>query len=53
MDADKEVRLSSCVHSYHIYNAIWSAAVGEELHCTKRLGMQRTGMQSSSHEAQM
>ena len=31
MDVDKELHLSSCVCGYHIYNAIWSVTVGEEL----------------------
>ena len=53
MDADKETHLSSCVHSYHVYNAIWSATVGEELQCAKKLGMQRTDMQSLSYEVQI
>ena len=53
MDVDKEARLSSCMHSYHIYNAIWSATVGEELQRVKKLEMRRTDMQSSFHKAQI
>ena len=53
MDADKEAHLSSCLHRYHVYNTIWSATAGEELQCAKKLGMRRTGIQCSSHEAQM
>ena len=45
MDADEEAHLSSCVHGYHIYNVIWSATVGEELQCVKKLEMRRTDMQ--------
>ena len=37
MDADKEAHLSSCVCGYHVYNAIWSATAGEELHCANRV----------------
>ena len=35
MDADEKAHLSSCICGYHIYNAIWSATVGEELQCAK------------------
>ena len=53
MDANEEVYLSSCIHGYHVNNANWSAAVGEELQCAKKLGMQRTNMQSPSYNVQM
>ena len=33
MNANKEAHLSSCIHGYNIYNAIWSGTVGEELQC--------------------
>ena len=39
MDANEEAYLSSCIRGYHIYNAIWSAIVGEELQCVEKLGM--------------
>ena len=42
MDANEEVYLNSCTCEYHVYNTIWTATVGEELQCTKKLGMQRT-----------
>ena len=50
MDADEEAHLSSCIHGYHVYNAIWSATVGEEWQCAKKLGMQRTNMQISTQQ---
>ena len=53
MDANEEVYLSSCIHGYHVNNANWIAAVGEELQCAKKLGMQRTNMQSPSYNVQM
>ena len=37
MNTNKEAHLSSCIHGCHVYNAIWSAAVGEELQCAKKL----------------
>ena len=46
MDANEEVHLSSCIHGYHVYNVVCSATVVEELHCVKKLGMQRTDRQS-------
>ena len=33
MDADIEAHLSSFIRDYHVYNAIWSVTVGEELQC--------------------
>ena len=39
MDDDEEAHFSSCMRGYHIYNAIGSATVGEELQCAKKLGM--------------
>ena len=27
-----------CICGYHIYNTFWSATVGEELQCAKKLG---------------
>ena len=48
MDANEVAHLSSCIHGYHIYNAIWSATVGEELQCAKKLGIGRTDIQSPS-----
>ena len=39
MDDDEEAHLSSCICGCHIYNAIGSAIVGEELQCAKKLGM--------------
>ena len=37
MDADKEAHLSSCVCGYHIYNAIWSVTVREELQYAREI----------------
>ena len=31
VDDNEETHLSSYIHGYHIYNAIWSATVGVEL----------------------
>ena len=53
MNADEEAHHSSCIHGYHVYNTILCATVGEELQCAKKLGMQRTDMQSQSDEVQM
>ena len=53
MDVNEEAHLSSCIHGYHIYNAILSVTVGEEFQCVKKLGMQRTDIQSPSYEVQM
>ena len=53
MDADEEAHLSSCMCGYHVYNAIWSTTVGEELQCAKKLAKQRTDMPSPSYEVQM
>ena len=53
MDADEEAHLSSCMCSYDVYNAIWSATVGEELQYAKKLAMRRTDMPSPSYEVQM
>ena len=53
MDTNEEAHPSSCIHGYHIYNAIWNATIGEELQCAKKLGMQRTDMQSPSYEVQV
>ena len=39
MDADEEAPFSSCIHGYHFYNVIWSATLGEELECSKKLEM--------------
>ena len=39
MDASKEANLSSCIRGYHVYDAMWSATVGEELQCIRKLGM--------------
>ena len=50
MDANEEVHLSSCIRGYHDYNAIWSGTVGEELQCSKKLGIQKTLMQFQSYE---
>ena len=44
-DADEEAHLSSCIHGYHIYNAIWSATVKEEFQRAKKLRMRGTDMQ--------
>ena len=52
-DAYAEAHLSSCIHGYHIYNAIWSATVEEEFQRAKKLRMQGTDMQSSSCKVQM
>ena len=30
--------MESCVRGYHIYNAIWSAPLGEELQCQREIG---------------
>ena len=38
MDADEEAHLSSFKHGYHIYNAIWSVAIREELQCAREVG---------------
>ena len=27
-----------CICGYHVYNTFWSATVGEELQCAKKLG---------------
>ena len=35
MDADEEPHFNSCICGYHVYNAIWSATVGEDLQCAK------------------
>ena len=35
--------LSSCIRGYHIYNAIWSATVGEELQCAREVGKVKDG----------
>ena len=43
MDANEEVYLSSCIRGYHIYNAIWSAAVREELQCAREVGNAKDG----------
>ena len=53
IDAKKEAHLSSCIHGYHVYNAIWSATVGEELQWAKKFGMRRTDKQTPSYEIQM
>ena len=53
MDADEEAHLSSCICGYYIYNVSWSATVGEELQCAKKLGIQRTDMQSLSNKVQI
>ena len=45
MDANEEVHLSSCIRGYHIYNAIWIGTVGEELQCSKKLGIRKTVIQ--------
>ena len=37
MNADEEAHLSSCRRGYHIYNAIWSGTVGEELQCAREI----------------
>ena len=37
-DANEEAHLSFCIQGYHIYNAIWSAIVKEELPCTRDVG---------------
>ena len=36
--ANKDAHLSSCILGYHIYNAIRSTTVREELQCTKEVG---------------
>ena len=38
MDTDKEAHLSTCVCDYHVYNAIWSVAIKEELQCAREVG---------------
>ena len=43
MDADEEAHLHSCIQGYHVYNAIWSATVGEELQCVWELGNAKDG----------
>ena len=50
MDANEEVHLSSCICGYHVYNAIWSGTVGEELQCSKKLGIRKTVMQFKSYK---
>ena len=37
MDADKETFLSSSMCGYHVYNAIWSVAIREELQCAREV----------------
>ena len=39
MDADIEAHLSSFICDYHVYNAIWSVTVGEELQCANEHSM--------------
>ena len=50
MDTDEGAHLNSCIHGYHVYITFWSATVREEFQCTKKLGLQRTDMQSPSYE---
>ena len=38
MDGEEQMHLSSCIRGYHVYNAVWSAIVGEELPCTREVG---------------
>ena len=38
MDANEEAHFSSCTCGYHVYNAIWSATVGDELECAREVG---------------
>ena len=37
MNVDEEAHLSSCIRGYHIYNAIWSGTVGEELQSAREV----------------
>ena len=32
---NEELEVSSCVHGYHVYQDIWTPAVGEELDCIR------------------
>jgi len=32
-----EMRIHSCIRGYHVYNAIWTASVGEELPCRREV----------------
>ena len=43
MDANEEAHLSSCICGYHVYNAIWSATIREELQCAREVGDVKDG----------
>ena len=43
MDTDEEAHLSSGIHGYHVYNAIRSATVGQELWCAREVGNVKEG----------
>ena len=37
MDANIEPHLSSCIRGHHVYDAIWSTTVREELQCAREI----------------
>ena len=38
MDGAGEYEIQACVRGYHVYQAIWLAAIGEQLTCTRETG---------------
>ena len=42
-DADEEAHLSFFIRGDHVYNAISSATVGEELQCAREVGIAKDG----------
>ena len=53
MNADEEAHLSSYISGCHVYNAIWSVTVGEQLQCAREVEYGKDGYVMSVYKVQM